>query len=168
MSPELEHARYLCIGCPLGCRLEVDAVEGEVVEVRGHSCRRGKEFAVQEHTDPRRFVTTTVRVRGGRGARLPVATAASVPKGRVADVARALHALTLDAPVAMGDVVLADVLGTGVDVVATRDLPARGGPRAADRAQPTAPEGQVTSTGTCAVRNTRSRTPPSTVSSHRA
>lgn len=122
----LEHAHYLCIGCPLGCRLEVDAVEGEVVEVRGHSCKRGKEFAVQEYTDPRRFVTTTVRILGGRWPRLPVKTADSVPKARVADVARALHELTLEAPVAMGDVVLADVLGTGVDVVATRDLPVRG------------------------------------------
>jgi CxxC motif-containing protein len=127
MSPahehEHEHAHYLCIGCPLGCRLEVDAVDGEVVEVRGHSCKRGKEFAVQEYTDPRRFVTTTVRVEAGRWPRLPVKTAASVPKDRVADVARALHELTVTAPVAMGDVVLADVLGTGVDVVATRDLP---------------------------------------------
>jgi CxxC motif-containing protein len=95
-----------------------------VVEVRGHSCKRGKEFAVQEHTDPRRFVTTTVRIEGGLWPRLPVKTAASVPKGRVADVAKVLHELTLEAPVAMGDVVLADVLGTGVDVVATRDLPA--------------------------------------------
>ena len=120
-----EPARYLCIGCPLGCRLEVDAVDGEVVEVRGHSCKRGKEFAVQEHTDPRRFVTTTVRIEGGLWPRLPVKTAASVPKGRVAEVAKALHALTLEAAVAMGDVVLADVLGTGVDVVATRDLPTR-------------------------------------------
>ncbi len=118
-----EHAHYLCIGCPLGCRLEVDAVDGEVVEVRGYSCKRGKEFAVQEHTDPRRFVTTTVRIDGGRWPRLPVKTAAAVPKGRVADVVRRLHELALVAPVTMGDVVLADVLGTGVDVVATRDLP---------------------------------------------
>lgn len=128
MSPDHEHesAQYLCIGCPLGCRLEVDAVDGEVVEVRGNSCKRGTEFAVQEYTDPRRFVTTTVRIEHGRWPRLPVKTAGSVPKGRVQDVARALHELTLAAPVAMGDVVLADVLGTGVDVVATRDLPLHG------------------------------------------
>lgn len=135
MSPEHGHdhahdrvrasAHYLCIGCPLGCRLEVDAVDGEVVEVRGQSCKRGQEFAVQEHTDPRRFVTTTVRTVGGRWPRLPVKTADSVPKGRVVDVARALHEVTLEAPVAMGAVVLADVVGTGVDVVATRDLAAR-------------------------------------------
>jgi len=125
---EHEHqvTHYLCIGCPLGCRLEVETEDGAIVEVRGHSCRRGKEFAVQEHTDPRRFVTTTVRVEGGVWPRLPVKTAGSVPKDRMIDVARALHEVTLRAPVALGDVVLHDVLGTGVDVVATRDLPAAG------------------------------------------
>ena len=49
---------YLCIGCPLGCRLEVEAEEGTVVEVRGFSCKRGKEYAEREHTDPRRLVST--------------------------------------------------------------------------------------------------------------
>jgi CxxC motif-containing protein len=115
---------YLCIGCPLGCRLEVDARCGEVVEVRGHSCKRGIAFATQEHTDPRRFVTTTVRIDGGRLRRLPVKTEAAVPKGSVVALCRALHALTVEAPVTMGDVVLADALGTGVDVVATRDVAA--------------------------------------------
>lgn len=115
---------YLCIGCPLGCRLEVATEDEAIVEVRGHSCRRGEEFAIQEHTDPRRYVTTTVRVDGGAWPRLPVKTVASVPKDRVIDVARALHELTLQAPVTLGDVVLHDVLGIGVDVVATRDMPA--------------------------------------------
>jgi CxxC motif-containing protein len=119
-----ETTEYLCIGCPLGCRLEVDAEDHEVVEVRGFSCKRGKEFAVQEHTDPRRFVTTTVRVDGGVWPRLPVKTADAVPKATVADLCRELHRVRLQAPVRLGDVVLADALGTGVDVVATRDIPA--------------------------------------------
>jgi CxxC motif-containing protein len=118
-----ETTHYLCIGCPLGCRLEVDAVDGDIVEVRGHSCKRGVSFATQEHTDPRRDVTTTVRIAGGRWARLPVKTSSAVPKHLVIDLCRALHGLVLEAPVALGDVVLADALGTGVDVVATRDMP---------------------------------------------
>ncbi len=118
-----ETVNYLCIGCPLGCRLEVDAQDGEVVEVRGYGCKRGQAFAVQEHTNPQRSVTTTVGVRGGRWPRLPVKTVDTVPKDLVIDVCRALHDLRVEAPVALGDVVLADVLGTGVDVVATRDMP---------------------------------------------
>ena len=49
---------YLCIGCPLGCRLELDESQGEIVEVRGKSCKKGEEFARQAHHDPRRLVTT--------------------------------------------------------------------------------------------------------------
>ena len=113
---------YLCIGCPLGCRLEVEARENEIVEVRGFSCKRGKTFAEQEFHDPRRDVSTTVAVTGARWARAPVKTAAPIPKARVQDLCDALHELRLEAPVRLGDVVLADAVGTGVDVVATRDL----------------------------------------------
>jgi len=117
-----ETSHYLCINCPLGCRLEVDADGRDVVEVRGNACKRGVEFARQEHADPRRMVTTTVAIRGAPLPRLPVATARALPKDRVVDLCRALHQLRLEAPVAIGDVVMADALGTGVDVVATRSL----------------------------------------------
>ena len=118
---ELTH--YLCIGCPLGCHLEVEADDSTIVEVRGHGCKRGKTFAEQEHTDPRRMVTTTLRIRGGLWPKLPVKTVAPIPKGRVVELCNELHKLTLDAPVTMGDVILADALGEGVDIVATRSMP---------------------------------------------
>jgi CxxC motif-containing protein len=112
---------YLCIGCPLGCRLEVDEDAGhQIVEIRGFACKRGKEYAAQEHMAPERMVTTTVRLVGGALARLPVKTRTPVPKTLALAVCGALRAVTVTAPVAVGDVVLADVLGTGVDVVATR------------------------------------------------
>lgn len=125
MSGQPRRTEYLCIGCPLGCRLEVVEDETGQVEVRGNSCKRGLEFARQEHRDPRRMVATTVRVVGGRWARLPVKTVEAVPKAEVVALCRTLHALTLTAPIAMGTVVLTDALGTGIDVVATRDMPAR-------------------------------------------
>jgi CxxC motif-containing protein len=115
-------SHYLCIGCPLGCRLEVEEVAGEIVEVRGQSCKKGDQFARQEHIDPRRVVTTTVAIRGALHPRLPVKTAGDVPKKEVQAVCALLHTLTLEAPVRMGAVIVADVLGTGVDVVASRDL----------------------------------------------
>ncbi|MFN8036811.1 MAG: DUF1667 domain-containing protein [Acidimicrobiia bacterium] len=116
---------YLCIGCPLGCRLEVEeGDDDEIVEVRGFACRKGDEFARREHTDPRRIVTTTVAVTGGRWARLPVRTRSEVPKGMVLELCSVLRDVAVRAPVRMGDVVLADALGTGVDVIATRDMPA--------------------------------------------
>ncbi len=125
MSEELI-VHYLCIGCPLGCRLEVevDAV-GDVVEVRNSICKTGKEYGRQEHLDPRRMVTTTVRVRGGRWEKLPVKTTGAVPKHKVHEVCAALRGAIVEAPAAMGAVVAENVAGTGVDVIATRDMPAQ-------------------------------------------
>lgn len=121
------HAEYLCIGCPLGCRLEVEeTADDRELEVRGFTCKKGKEYGRQEHTDPRRTVTTTVRLVGADLVRLPVRTDGAVPKAVVRDVCKRLQEIEVDAPVAMGRVVVADVLGTGVDVIATRDMPARG------------------------------------------
>ncbi|MCU0270229.1 MAG: DUF1667 domain-containing protein [Acidimicrobiales bacterium] len=122
---DTETFSYLCIGCPLGCRLEVDAdPAGDVVEVRGFSCRKGKTYAVQEHTDPRRLVTTTVAIDGARWPRLPVRTTGEVPKALVTEVCRALRGVRVSAPVRLGQVIVADVLGTGRDVIATCDAPA--------------------------------------------
>ena len=127
MSTVGEHERithYLCIGCPLGCRLEVEEDPGgQVVEVRGFSCRKGKVFAEREHTDPRRMLTTTVTIEGGRWARLPVRTLEEIPKDRVWDVVSALRTVKVTAPASMGQIVARDVAGTGVDVVASRDMP---------------------------------------------
>lgn len=115
---------YLCIGCPLGCRLEVEEdVHGEIVEVRGFSCRKGRDFATAEHTDPTRMVTTTVAIEGGRWPRLPVRTTDPVPKDVVEALCTSLRTVIVRAPVRLGDVVVHDVLGTGVDVVASRDMP---------------------------------------------
>jgi len=118
-----ETRHYLCTGCPLGCRLEVEALDDEIVEVRGFSCKRGKTFAHQEFTDPRRSVSTTVGIDGGRWARLPVKTAEPIPKPKVQALCDALHEVRMRAPVKMGDVVMKDALGTGIDIVATRDMP---------------------------------------------
>jgi len=123
MKDEERISHYLCIGCPLGCRLEVEEDEREtIVEVRGWSCRKGERYGRQEHTDPRRMVTTTVRVDGAGLARLPVKTSRPVPKDQVREVCRLLRTLHVAVPVRLGDVVLADVAGSGADVVATRDL----------------------------------------------
>jgi CxxC motif-containing protein len=102
--------------------LELDEVEGDVVEVRGNSCKKGVRFAHQEHVDPRRVVTTTVAIDGAAWPRLPVKTTGEVPKAIVRDVCRVLRNVALRAPVELGDVVMSDVLGTGVDVVAARSM----------------------------------------------
>ncbi len=117
------HLHYLCIECPLGCRLEVDEDDGEnVVEVRGYTCKKGKVYAEQEHKDPRRMVTTTVRVSGGIWPKLPVKTSAAVPKALVREVCQALADISVEAPVKMGEVIVGNVAGCGADIIATRDM----------------------------------------------
>jgi CxxC motif-containing protein len=123
VNAEVRTYSYLCTGCPLGCRLEVDATDDEVVEVRGFTCKRGERYGKQEHTDPRRPLSTTVWIDHAPIRRAPVRTAEPVPKDRVIEIAQALRGIHIEAPVARGDVVLADVLGTGVDVIVTRALP---------------------------------------------
>lgn len=121
-TAEVTTHAYLCTGCPLGCRLEVEARDGDVLEVRGFSCKRGERYGRQEHVDPRRPLSTTVWIDGATIRRVPVRTAEAIPKAQVVAVARALRGRRVDAPVRRGDVVLSDALGTGVDVIITRDL----------------------------------------------
>ncbi len=118
----VETFTYLCTSCPLGCRLEVDAVEDDVIEVRGFGCKRGVRYGTQEHQDPRRAVSTTVWLHGGPMERLPVRAGEPVPKERVTDFVAALRGLVVDAPVAFGAVLVSDVTGTGIDLVATREV----------------------------------------------
>lgn len=120
MTTTLTH--YLCIGCPLGCRLEVEEDDNAIVAIRGFSCRRGKDYAEQEHVDPRRVVTTTVHIEGSLWPRLPVRTAAAVRKEQVRAVCEFLRSVHVTAPVKTGDVIAADVLGSGIDVIACRDM----------------------------------------------
>ena len=107
----------------MGCRLEVEENEAkEIVEVRGFSCRRGEQYAKQEHTEPQRMVTTTVAINNGLWARLPVRTTAAIPKDKTIELCQKLRSLRLQAPIDRGDIVLPNVFDTGVDVVASRSM----------------------------------------------
>lgn len=112
-----------CIRCPKGCQVTVTLEGGQVTAVTGNGCPRGDAYARKEVTDPTRVVTTVVPVSGSAVARMvSVKTAGDVPKAKVLNVVRALSGVSMAAPVHIGDVVLADVCGTGVDVVATKDV----------------------------------------------
>jgi CxxC motif-containing protein len=116
--------KMICIGCPLGCHLAVEYHGEDAWEVTGYDCKKGKNYGHQEVTDPRRMVTTTVAVTGALWARLPVRSEKEVPKGLVVDVCREIHKLEVTAPVRVGDIILDDVLGTGIAMIATRSLEA--------------------------------------------
>ena len=115
-----------CIMCPMGCEMTVTTEQGKFISVAGNSCPRGAKYAKTEFTDPKRMLTTTVRIAGGVLPLLPVVSADVLPKGKVAECAAYLRNIKVSAPVKAGDIIVADILGLGVDIVASRgmDVPA--------------------------------------------
>ena len=112
-----------CINCPVGCRMQVTVEDGKVTAVSGNTCKRGYEYALQESVAPHRMVTAVVEVAGSP---LPVSvkTREPIPKERIFDCMAELSRLHLQAPIHLGDVVCPNICGTGVDVIATRHIPA--------------------------------------------
>lgn len=122
----MEERNLTCISCPMGCPLTVVMNDGEVVSVSGNTCKRGDIYARKEVTNPTRIVTTTVEVEGGSADMVSVKTREDIPKGKIFDCVKALKGIVVKAPVQIGDVIVPDVAGTGVDIVATKSVTSRG------------------------------------------
>ena len=120
----MEKINLTCIGCPLGCEVQVTKEGDEIVEITGHTCVRGEQYARKEVTNPTRIVTSSVRVYGAQSGATTVSckTRTDVPKGKIFDVVAALKGVAVPAPVRTGDVIVADVAGTGVDMIATKTI----------------------------------------------
>lgn len=118
----METRELTCIGCPMGCALTVEMNEKEVVSVTGNTCKRGDVYARKEVTNPTRIVTSSVMVEGGNLAAVSVKTKEDIPKGKIFDCMKALKGVKVQAPVHIGDVIVKDIAGTGVDVIATKNI----------------------------------------------
>lgn len=116
-----KHA-FTCINCPLSCSLELVEEDGQVLGVSGNECEVGRRYAEEEFRDPRRVVTTTVKVRNGILPLLPVVSTRPIPKSLVREAVKALSDVEVEAPVQDGQVIYRDILGTGADMVASRRL----------------------------------------------
>lgn len=114
-------AQITCINCPVGCRMEV-VHEGEtVLSVSGNTCKRGETYARQECVAPERVVTAVAPVQG-RDIPVSLKTRAPIPKRLIDDCMRAVMERPFIAPIAAGDVLIPNVCGTGVDVIATKSV----------------------------------------------
>lgn len=105
-----------CILCPRGCIIYV----AEGGKTKGAQCPRGEEYAKSELSHPMRMVTSTVKLTGANLPRLPVRTSAPIPKSLMEGAVRLLDGVQVTAPVKTGDVILRDILDTGVDFIATK------------------------------------------------
>lgn len=111
-----------CIVCPLGCKIQVE-IEGEDIKnITGYSCPRGLKYAKDEVTMPRRTITTSIRAKNGHLPLLSVRTKGTVPKEKTEEIMMELAKIEVEAPVKIGDVVVANILDTGIDIIATRNL----------------------------------------------
>ena len=113
---------FICIVCPMGCQLSVEAIEGEEIIVNGSKCKRGDVYAIQEMTDPRRHITSTVRVHNGFLNLVPVKTDTEIPKDKIFDVMKEINSIELEAPIKIGTIIIENVANTGSNIVTTRDI----------------------------------------------
>ena len=111
-----------CIGCPVGCALVVELEGKEVISVKGNNCKIGENYGKKECTNPTRVVTSSVLVTGGESTTLPVKTEKDIPKNMIFDCVKALKDVVVKAPITIGDVVLENVLNTGVNIIATKNV----------------------------------------------
>lgn len=109
----------ICIICPRGCSMTAEVTDSGV-QVNGNHCPRGQEYAVAECTNPVRTVTATVRISNRNNTMASVKTAAPVPKDSMMEVMRVLRSTRIQAPVAIGQIILKDICGT--DIVATKTI----------------------------------------------
>lgn len=113
----------VCVSCPIGCAITVELDDNnEVISVTGNTCPRGDKYARQECTHPERMLTSTVKVEGGKLSVVPVKSATPIPKEMLFDAMKEVNKITLKAPVQIGDVVIENILSTGVNIVATNEV----------------------------------------------
>lgn len=116
-----ETKELTCIVCPVGCKLTA-LMDGMDISIEGNACPRGKKYGLDELCSPTRMLTSTVRVEGGFLPRLPVRTKSPIPKAKLAEALEVMRGVTMKAPVASGQVIIENVAGTGVDVIASRPM----------------------------------------------
>ena len=120
MATERRH--FTCVTCPIGCEIDVEVQDGDIVSMEGNKCKKSEEFVLQELKEPMRVLTTTVRVNGARWAMLPVRSDKSIPKRLFFQVIKELADIDLPAPVNISEVIIKDVAGTDANILATRTM----------------------------------------------
>jgi len=111
-----------CIVCPTGCEIKVKKGAGEKVTFDGYTCERGLEYAQQEFYEPKRILTSTMRIENGLLPLIPVRTDKAILKEKLKDVLVEIAKKELQAPIKMGDILIENILGLGANIIASRDL----------------------------------------------
>ncbi|MFW6381722.1 MAG: DUF1667 domain-containing protein [Bacillota bacterium] len=112
----------ICTSCPKGCRITVEAEGDEIKSISGYDCPQGKDYAIEEFKNPTRILPSTIIVKNGEFPLVPVKTARPIPKSKLLPAMKEIAQTTVEAPVELGEVLIEDLVETGVSVVATRNI----------------------------------------------
>ena len=116
----------ICVACPMGCGVTVEIADnGEILSLTGNTCKRGDTYARAECTNPVRSLATTVRVEGGIHNVVPCKSAGSLPKDKITECMEIINKAQVNAPVKLGDILIENILGTGINIIATNHCPAK-------------------------------------------
>ena len=110
----------ICTVCPRGCHVMVEGEGEQILNVEGYSCKRGLEYASAEFAHPVRILTTTVKMNGTGSDLLPVRSNKPVPREKLMACMDVIRGIEVQLPVKRYDVIVADICGTGADIVATK------------------------------------------------
>ncbi len=116
---------FICTVCPMGCNVTVEAENGKIISVTGNTCKRGESYAIGEFTDPRRILTSSVRIEGSERAMLPVRSSAPLPKDLVLECMKEIKAVSVTAPIAEHAVIIENILDTGINIISSMDMEAK-------------------------------------------
>lgn len=111
-----------CVVCPLGCSLKVKIENNQVQGIEGNGCKRGIAYAEAECINPTRVLTTTVKVHSGQTPMVSVKSEKPLPKGLLFECMKVINTVVVTAPVSLGDVMVENILGTGINIVATKNV----------------------------------------------
>ncbi|RDU24307.1 DUF1667 domain-containing protein [Anaerosacchariphilus polymeriproducens] len=118
----MEERKLTCIGCPLGCEIEVKLKEKQIISIIGNTCKRGELYVREEVTNPSRIVTSTVKVENGKIPMVSVKTQNTVPKGKIFECIKELKTISIKAPVKIGDIIIENSANTGISIIATKNV----------------------------------------------
>jgi len=115
--------KIICIGCPLGCEttLKIDD-QRKVIKITGYKCKEGRQFVLEEYRSPVRVLTATVLTQNSARPLFPVRTNRPLLKTQLKEAAKALIGVKVKPPIRVGQIILPNIMNTGVDVIATDDL----------------------------------------------
>jgi CxxC motif-containing protein len=113
---------YTCIVCPRSCKMDLMVKGANEFEVNGNLCKRGREYAINEYLCPKRMLTTTVKIINGIYSNIPVVSGQEIDRAKFFECLDYLYSMEVEAPIVEGDVLVKNILGTDVDILAARDM----------------------------------------------